>query len=417
MALRFRRTLKILPGLKLNFGKRGVSVSAGVRGATMTFGKNGLYGNVGLPGTGLSYRRKLSGGTKQNTVRRPQYTEFRSPTGKDYLDLDSEGRLVAVTDKGGVVGHNHAKKILTIAGGQELVSNFLNTRAKELNEDVDDVLDLHLQCKHPQTPCAIEIEEFSLSKPINKYIYKKHFFIAFIIFGIVAGTIDKTKALTQTYFSIAIWLFPLLWISFNVYRNWQAMQQWKTHKRSFEQEQQETIEQWELLLQARDRREELLEAAFNTVSWPRETFVNFELRDTVLHLDVDLPEVEDMPQQYWEIAPNGVSIKRKERSDIQLRKLYARHVHSIVLLAASVAFWAVPELEKVQVSGYTQRPNKATGEIQDDYILSVIVPRFAWEKWTAEKLEYMDPLIALESFEMRRDMTKTGIFKAITPFL
>ena len=59
MAFRFRRTLKIFPGVRLNLGKLGVSVSAGMRGANVTLGRNGLYGNVGAPGTGLSYREKL----------------------------------------------------------------------------------------------------------------------------------------------------------------------------------------------------------------------------------------------------------------------------------------------------------------------------------------------------------------------
>jgi hypothetical protein len=55
MGFRFRRSLKILPGVRLNFGKRGVSTSIGVRGAHVTFGKTGTRTTVGLPGSGLSY--------------------------------------------------------------------------------------------------------------------------------------------------------------------------------------------------------------------------------------------------------------------------------------------------------------------------------------------------------------------------
>ena len=35
---RFRRSIKILPGIRLNVGKRGVSTSIGVRGAHITVG-------------------------------------------------------------------------------------------------------------------------------------------------------------------------------------------------------------------------------------------------------------------------------------------------------------------------------------------------------------------------------------------
>ena len=52
---RFRRSIGILPGLRINIGKRGASLSVGVRGAHMTFGKTGTRTTVGIPGTGLSY--------------------------------------------------------------------------------------------------------------------------------------------------------------------------------------------------------------------------------------------------------------------------------------------------------------------------------------------------------------------------
>lgn len=55
MAFRFHRSVKVLPGIRLNFGKRGISTSIGVRGAYVTFGGSGTRTTVGLPGSGLSY--------------------------------------------------------------------------------------------------------------------------------------------------------------------------------------------------------------------------------------------------------------------------------------------------------------------------------------------------------------------------
>lgn len=55
MGFRFHRRIKILPGVTLNVGKRGISTSVGVRGAHVTFGKNGTRTTVGIPGTGISY--------------------------------------------------------------------------------------------------------------------------------------------------------------------------------------------------------------------------------------------------------------------------------------------------------------------------------------------------------------------------
>ena len=61
MGFRFHRSIKLLPGIRLNFGKRGISTSIGVRGAHVTFGKTGTRTTVGLPGSGLSQRTSRGG--------------------------------------------------------------------------------------------------------------------------------------------------------------------------------------------------------------------------------------------------------------------------------------------------------------------------------------------------------------------
>jgi hypothetical protein len=56
MGWRFRRSLRILPGVRLNISKRGLSsVSVGRRGLTLNVGRKGTKGTIGLPGTGISY--------------------------------------------------------------------------------------------------------------------------------------------------------------------------------------------------------------------------------------------------------------------------------------------------------------------------------------------------------------------------
>ena len=55
MGFRFRRSIRIMRGVRLNVGKRGVSTSIGVRGAHVTIGKTGVRRTVGIPGTGLSW--------------------------------------------------------------------------------------------------------------------------------------------------------------------------------------------------------------------------------------------------------------------------------------------------------------------------------------------------------------------------
>jgi hypothetical protein len=63
MGFRFRRSFKVLPGMRVNLGKRGASITAGVRGAHITHGVGGTRATVGLPGTGVSYTQKVSSGS------------------------------------------------------------------------------------------------------------------------------------------------------------------------------------------------------------------------------------------------------------------------------------------------------------------------------------------------------------------
>ncbi len=55
MGFRFRRSIRLLPGIRVNFGKTGSSVSIGGHGATVNVSSRGTRTTVGLPGTGLSY--------------------------------------------------------------------------------------------------------------------------------------------------------------------------------------------------------------------------------------------------------------------------------------------------------------------------------------------------------------------------
>lgn len=67
MAFRFRKRIRVMPGIYLNLGNNGVSTTIGPRGANINIGKGGAYLNTGIPGTGLSNREKLFGGKPNNS--------------------------------------------------------------------------------------------------------------------------------------------------------------------------------------------------------------------------------------------------------------------------------------------------------------------------------------------------------------
>ena len=66
MGFRFRKRIRLFPGVSINLSKSGVTTSIGGRGATLNVGgKRGPRVTVGLPGTGISYSENLSELTNQ----------------------------------------------------------------------------------------------------------------------------------------------------------------------------------------------------------------------------------------------------------------------------------------------------------------------------------------------------------------
>lgn len=61
MGFRFRRSIGIIPGVRVNLGKKGASLSVGRKGITTNIGRKGTRTTYGVPGTGVSYTTKAKG--------------------------------------------------------------------------------------------------------------------------------------------------------------------------------------------------------------------------------------------------------------------------------------------------------------------------------------------------------------------
>ena len=64
--MRFRKTIRIGKGIKLNLSKSGISTTIGIPGLSVNIGKKGTYLNTSIPGTGLYDRHKISGPSKKS---------------------------------------------------------------------------------------------------------------------------------------------------------------------------------------------------------------------------------------------------------------------------------------------------------------------------------------------------------------
>jgi len=88
MSLRFRRSMKILPGVRLNFSKSAMGLSFGVPGARISVNTRGdVYTSAGIPGTGLYAVERTSlskGRTRKRSARNQEpetLTEYVPPPG------------------------------------------------------------------------------------------------------------------------------------------------------------------------------------------------------------------------------------------------------------------------------------------------------------------------------------------------
>ncbi len=301
MGLRFSRRVKIAPGVRLNFGLKSISVSAGVRGANLTLGKRGLFGNVGLPGTGLSYRKKLTGGAPiREAERGPAIAELRA-------------------------------------------------RAAAANAAIAASLEVHLETPPPLAGSPA----FAEPKPRGDMA---------------------------------------------------ALAEWRSRRAAHEQRRVPVETDADVRLQAR----------LTALAWPRETSVGFALADggRCLRLDVDLPELADMPQAELAVSATG-EVREKPLSAARRRRTYARHVHAVVFRLVGEGFAALAGPDRIVAAAFTQRVSAATGGVVDDYLLEVEVDREGWSRLRFDALEAIDPQVALETFPLRRDLTRGGEFRTI----
>lgn len=90
MGLRFRKSVTLCKGVKLNFGKTGMSVSVGGKGYHKTINTKGqVTTSMGIPGTGIYYTdTKKIGGNKQSSSRKN--TSISNYGQSDFIESQEE---------------------------------------------------------------------------------------------------------------------------------------------------------------------------------------------------------------------------------------------------------------------------------------------------------------------------------------
>lgn len=117
MGLRFRRSIKIAKGVKINLGKTGVSTTFGTRGLHYTMHSSGRRtSSAGIPGTGLSFVSYSGGSHKHKSASSKRFKAQQ----KAYVQKQKEAEYVR---------------------NSEMVDDY--------NELIDQIKSIHEECSDP----------------------------------------------------------------------------------------------------------------------------------------------------------------------------------------------------------------------------------------------------------------------------
>lgn len=388
MTLRFQKRITLIPGVRLNIGKKEASLSFGPGGASINIGKNGIFTNIGIPGSGFSFRNRLN----SNNGKSPSLNSDIPELIKVVLKIDDSGILLFETDTGLPLPRN---LIIKLKKEQpEIIFQALNLGAEQINKNFDELMNLHYMTPSPYQT-KLSYPKLTIPRPKKPVIKPINFW---------QKLCGKASIIEQENIK-----------KLSLYE--QALAQWdKIKKTECEEENyfNETIDR--ALSGNQQAMEKVLAYILSGFTWAKDTQVSYEFKkESILYLDVDLPDIKDMPKKHAKIPSREYKLSIKEKTETQLRKDFCHLVHSILFRIAGEIFAALPALKDIIISGYIQRNNTAKGEVDDVYIISVEINLTQWVEINFSQLKKVDPVCALERFNIRKHLDRSSNFGQIEP--
>lgn len=384
--------MKLAPGLRMNFSGSGVSWTVGPRGASLGLGKNGIHLNTGIPGSGFYSRQRIH---NAGSISRSSGKAITSVPITVHID---ESGIISFLDTN---GNPAPESWVTAAQKQQgdAIRGLIQTECDKINAQIEALGQLHHDTPNPLLRPRYQRMSFDNPEPVQPVFIKPGFFAA--LFKRDRERIERENADKQCSYE-------------------KVLQEWECAKHEFEireANRKQLIEHG--IYSDTIAMATFLEDTLQDIVWPKETDVSFDIFDEGKHvfLDVDLPEIEDMPTKTATAPLRGYRLNIKDISPAKIRALYMQHVHGVGFRIIGATFAALPIAEEVTLSGYSQRVDAATAQIHDEYLYSVRVRRADWKMIQFNNLPALDVVEALARFELRRDMSKAAVFKPIEPII
>lgn len=432
MGLRFRKRVRIMKGVSINFSKSGASLSLGGRGHSVNIGKRGVRTSVGIPGTGLSY--SSSSGGKRSAGGRRTRTVQKTVSFRVQMELDGKISILDPRTNEPITDEAVLRRIKASQSYKNIIEQLEKNRQqraaqiyKNAYTENEKFLNIHRMASpvdkreaYIQQRDRIQLKKyrkavFSNPKPTEGDIRSKL-------------EIEAEKAVTTKAFWKATGLRKQF-VEEQLNQKYQeAMAQWEKERAEFEAEQDEIeLEKNEEYQEEYDENVDymnrIIEGDYDTVcdaidTWLEDCTLPVEMNvdydyfapQGMLLLDVQLPGMNAISQM--EIVKLKTGIKEKQKSQTTLNEEYATLCFSLALFLAVNIFNLSPGINYIILSGYVLGRN-STGDVINSYLYSIKFVRRQMEGAIPERLNAVK---ACMFFENRCNLTSTMQFRPIEPF-
>lgn len=183
--MRFRKSFKLAPGIRMNLSGSGLSLTAGPRGASVNFGSRGTFLNAGIPGTGLSTRTQLTSGSKSPK----RTTSAASGSQRLSVKIHEDGQIGFLTEDGTPASESAIRAAKKQHG--ERIKDGIQNACDKINSQVESLGTLHTYTPAPNIKPTFSPSTFTIVQPA-KPKPKKISFIA-KLFKSVKNKIEATN--------------------------------------------------------------------------------------------------------------------------------------------------------------------------------------------------------------------------------
>ncbi|WP_455137958.1 DUF4236 domain-containing protein [Thermophilibacter sp.] len=408
MGWRFRKTIKIAPGVKLNVSKSGVSTTIGTRGASVNIGKRGVYRNLSIPGTRIYRRDKIADGHASPERKTCVSTAIAASAGAslDSLPIHPESPRSRAAMQTTPSLHEQLSSDPSSRMAEIWKSAPMLCTTSTLNDDLQQLVPLRYDRKVFNVPKP-QIDELveEISREADSEVKTLAFWKSYRLKN------DYVKERIKERYSAAFDAWDKRRQSFEAEESERERKQNKAFDKQYDKQVENIKNRLEgnaIFMSSESRR------IISNLDVPLSDHLTCScsvLRaSNELFLDVSLPPIEDLPAEELVTLKSGKT-KVKAKTQKRLREDYACYVFSLLSYLSSKLLNMSPTLHQVTSSAHTLRKNKAGDEV-DEYIYSGIFPRATVDSALKNRLDAEELCLSLEN---RCNMTKTKIFKSITP--